>query len=109
MLVPRPLTAITSEAPAGLLSGIARAGDCVNVVDTSAGGDVVVTSSDHDVSEPLSAVASSLMVSVHVPFGSSPRNASRRPSGESGVATTLFAYTWSTAPSLTLSSQVVPL
>jgi hypothetical protein len=45
----------------------------------------------HDTSEPTSPVASSKIAIVHMPFGFSPMNFPKAPSGISGVATTRFA------------------
>ena len=44
---------------------------------------------------PPSKAVSSLIVSVHVPFGFSPAKAASASSGTSGVATVLLAYGWS--------------
>jgi hypothetical protein len=74
------------------LSGIASDGASLTLAVASVGApDSVVTSSDHALNVPESVARSSTIVSVHVPFGSSPRKASKGPSGESGVSGTLFA------------------
>lgn len=83
------------------LSAMASAGERVTVVVVPAGALArLVKRSDQLASAPVFDAASSWMRSFHVPLGFSPRKACRRPSGESGVATTRFVNTRSVTGSL---------
>src|SRR5690349_4834198 len=93
---PRPPTSIVSTVVpwvvAGAPGGIGNAGDFECTLAVVAGPLAsVATSIDHELKLPLLLVASSVIDRVQVPFGFSPRNAARRPSGESGVAVTWLA------------------
>jgi hypothetical protein len=87
--VPAPET--TSESKVVALSASGKAGERVNVFELTVGAVASALScSDQDPTLPAFEKASSCTRNVHVPLGSSPRKAARRPSGESGLAVTRF-------------------
>ena len=68
-------------------SGIATFGVRENVAEVKLGASgIVVNPSENELRLPATAVESSVIASVHVPLGFSPRKALRRPSAAGGFA-----------------------
>jgi hypothetical protein len=85
-------TVCVDDTTTGVADPIATGVEFVNdVVLVGIGSGSAVSESDHASSVPVLPAVSSETRSVHVPFGSSPRNAPRPSSGASGDATTPFA------------------
>lgn len=89
---------VTTPGPVGTVTGVVFPNDviCVGIACDSA---VSATDQPFSVPSPCPKM-SSTTVSVHVPFGFSPRNAPSDSSGTSGLASTPSTYAWSvTSPS----------